>query len=69
MADPVPAKTPARKESDDFFEHVKSFFRKGPGPDPKNSEIVQKGGPGGQLREKHLMDAVDNAMTGATDDM
>lgn len=71
MADPVkfaqrPA--PTKTESESFFDHIKNFFASGPGKDPKKSEIVGKGGPGGQARENHLMDAVDRAVTGATDD-
>lgn len=67
MADPVKA-PPTKKESDDFFEHVKRFFVSGPGTDPSKSEIVDKGGPGGQRREKTIMDAVDEGMTGIKDD-
>jgi hypothetical protein len=66
MADPVTQ--PTRKESDDFFDHVKKFFLGGADKDPSKSEIVNKGGPGGQLREKSIMDAVDNAVNGAKDD-
>lgn len=68
MADPVrkPAPKPEDDEHKSFFEHIKSFFMNGAKGDTK--EIVDKGGPGGQRREKNLMDAVDRAMTGATDD-
>lgn len=65
MADPVTT-PPTKKESDDFFEHVKRFFVGGAKGDTK--EVVDKGGPGGQRREKNVMDAVDQAVSGATDD-
>lgn len=73
MADPVvQSPTVRRREVDnddlDFLDHIKRFFTGGPGKDPKKSEIVRKGGPGGQVRERSIMDAVDEAVTGAKDD-
>lgn len=65
MADPVQT-PPTRKESDDFFDHIKKFFSSGAKGDTK--EITEKGGPGGQMREKSIMDAVDDAVNGAKDD-
>lgn len=70
MADPIqPAK---RREVDnddlDFLDHIKAFFVGGPNKDPQKSEIVKKGGPGGQRRERTIDSIVDDAVNGAKDD-
>lgn len=71
MADPV-TQPVRRREVDnddlDFLDHIKRFFVGGPGTDPSKSEVVNKGGPGGQRREKSIMDSVDEAVNGAKDD-
>lgn len=68
MADPVNTPPVRRREVDnddlDFLDHVKNFFM----DRGKSKEIVDKGGPGGQRREKTIMDAVDGGIAGAKDD-